>query len=129
MAQVVVWSSREFLAGRREQISDAVHGAVMAAWDYPAEKRFHRFVPLDPEDFVHPPDRGPQYTIVEISAFAGRTESAKRALIAELFVRLETGAGIPPHSLEITLTETPKVNWGIRGANAADLELGYRVEV
>jgi hypothetical protein len=108
MAQVVVWSSRAFLAGRRERISDAVHGAVMAAWDYPADKRFHRFVPLDPEDFVYPPDRGPE---------------------DELIVRLEAGAGIPPHSLEVTITETPKVNWGIRGANAADLELGYRVDV
>jgi hypothetical protein len=29
----------------------------------------------------------------------------------------------------ITITETPKVNWGIRGQNAADLTLNYRVEV
>jgi hypothetical protein len=46
-----------------------------------------------------------------------------------LFTRLEAQAGISPHSLEITITETPKVNWGIRGKNAADLTLNYRVEV
>ena len=55
--------------------------------------------------------------------------TAKRALIVDLFTRVEAQAGISPHSLEITLTETPKVNWGIRGQNAADLTLNYRVEV
>ena len=47
----------------------------------------------------------------------------------ELFTRVEAQAGISPHSLEITITETPKANWGIRGQNAADLTLNYRVEV
>ena len=129
MAQVVIWGHREVLASRRGALSDAVHGAVMAALDYPPEKRFHRFVALDAEDFVHPEDRGVDYTIVEISMFEGRSEEAKRALVRELFTRIELEAGVPPHSLEITITETPKVNWGIRGRNAADLELGYRVDV
>lgn len=129
MAQVVIWGHRAALAARRAALSDAVHGAVMAALDYPPEKRFHRFVLLEPGDFVHPEDRGIDYTIIEISLFEGRSEAAKRALVRELFERVEREAGIPPHSLEITITETPKVNWGIRGRNAVDLELGYRVDV
>jgi phenylpyruvate tautomerase PptA (4-oxalocrotonate tautomerase family) len=60
--------------------------------------------------------------------FEGRSEAAKRALITELFERVEREAGVP-HSLEITITETPKVNWGIRGQNAADLALDDKVEV
>ncbi|WP_152364251.1 tautomerase family protein [Microlunatus speluncae] len=129
MAQVIVYGHRERLARHRAALSDAIHGAVVAALDYPAEKRFHRFVGLEKEDFVHPPDRGEAYTIIEISLFTGRTDEAKRRLIAELFTRIEESAGIAPHSVEITLTETPKVNWGIRGSNAADLALGYQVEV
>src|SRR6478672_9551887 len=101
MAQVVIWAHRAVLAERRAALSDAIHGAVMAALDYPAD----------------------DYTIIEISMFEGRSEAAKRALIAELFERVEREAGVPPHSLEITITETPKVNWGIRGRNAADLAL------
>lgn len=101
----------------------------MAALNYPAEKSFQRFVPLDDEDFIHPTDRGTDYTIIEISMFEGRSETAKRALISELFQRIEAEAGIAPLSVEITISETPKVNWGIRGSNAADLTLGYRVEV
>jgi phenylpyruvate tautomerase PptA (4-oxalocrotonate tautomerase family) len=129
MAQVVVYVRREVLEQRRAALSEAIHGAVMAALEYPAEKRFHRFLALDEADFVYPPDRGVDYTIVEISLFEGRSDDAKRALIAELFARIEQLAGVAPHSVEITLTETPRVNWGIRGVNAADLALGYRVEV
>ena len=110
MAQVVVWARREHLDRHRPALSDAIHGAVMAALDYP-------------------PDRGTDYTIIEISILAGRSEEARRRLIAELFDRLQQEVGIDPHSVEITITETPRVNWGIRGRNAADLDLGYRVDV
>jgi len=129
VAQVVVWGLRGQLESRRTVLSDAIHAAVMSALDYPAEKRFHRFVGLEPEDFVYPPDRGADYIVIEISMFAGRSEQAKRRLIAELFRRIADEVGIAPHSVEITITETPRVNWGIRGQNAADLALNYSVEV
>lgn len=74
-------------------------------------------------------DRGEDYTIIEISLFSGRSEEARRRLITELFDRLQQEIGIAPHSVEITITETPRVNWGIRGRNAADLDVGYRVDV
>ncbi len=129
MAQVVVWAHRSALEARRDALSDAIHGAVMAALDYPPEKRFHRFVGLEDGDFRHPADRGVDYTIVEISMFEGRRDDAKRRLIDELYARIEAQVGIARHSVEITITETPRVNWGIRGRNGADLELGYRVDV
>lgn len=101
----------------------------MSALEYPAEKCFQRYIALDEADFIHPEDRGTDYTIIEISMFEGRSDDAKRKLIAELFQRVDAEAGIAPHGLEITITETPKVNWGIRGVNAVDLTLGYNVEV
>ncbi|WFR67504.1 tautomerase family protein [Curtobacterium flaccumfaciens] len=110
-------------------LSGAIHSAIMEALEYPPEKRFQRFVGLDPSDFVYPGDRGPNYTIIEISMFEGRSDAAKRKLISELFARIENAAGISPHSVEITITETPKANWGIRGRNAAELALDYNVEV
>ncbi|MBG6239705.1 phenylpyruvate tautomerase PptA (4-oxalocrotonate tautomerase family) [Mycetocola sp. CAN_C7] len=129
MAQVVVYGHRGALGRRRAALREAIHGAIMVALEYPADKCFQRFIALDDDDFVHPEDRGADYTIIEISIFEGRSDDAKRALIAELFHRVEVEAGIAPHSLEITITETPKVNWGIRGINATDLTLGYKVEV
>ncbi|WP_445441900.1 tautomerase family protein [Clavibacter sp. km1a] len=129
MAQVVVYGQRVSLDAHRQALSDAIHKAVMVALEYPAEKRFHRFIALAPADFIYPADRGDDYTIIEISMFEGRSEAAKRALIRELFSRIASEVGIAPHSVEITITETPRVNWGIRGINAEDLALGYTVEV
>jgi 4-oxalocrotonate tautomerase family enzyme len=129
MAQVVVYGRRESLNQRRGALSEAIHAAIVSALEYPPEKKFQRFIALDEPDFIYPADRGADYTIIEISMFEGRTEAAKRALIAELYTRVEAQAGISPNRLEITITETPKVNWGIRGQNAADLVLDYRVEV
>ena len=110
-------------------LSDAIHGAIMVALEYPPEKKFQRFILLDSDDFIYPPDRGTDYTIIEISMFEGRSAAAKRRLITELFSRIEADVGINPHSVEITITETPKGNWGIRGQVASDLDLGYRVDV
>lgn len=129
MAQVVVFGLRASVEAHRAALSDAIHDAIMAALDYPPEKRFQRFIGLEPSDFIYPEDRGPNYTIIEISMFEGRSGAAKRMLISELFARIESAAGIPPHSVEITITETPKMNWGIRGRNAADLALDYKVEI
>ena len=129
MAQVVVFGRREALHSRRALLSQAIHEAIMVVLEYPPEKKFQRFIALDDADFIYPDDRGPDYTIIEISMFEGRSDAVKRALIAELFARVEATAGIRPQSLEITITETPRVNWGIRGQNAADLELGYRVDI
>jgi hypothetical protein len=102
---------------------------VVDALEYPADKRFHRFFPLEREDFVHPADRSDRYTIVELSMFEGRTVEAKKRLISLLFERLEAQCGIAPQDLEITIFETPKASWDIRGKPGDELALNYRVEV
>ena len=96
MAQVVVYGRRESLNQRRAALSEAIHAAIMAALEYPPEKKFQRFIAMDEDDFIYPADRGVDYTIIEISMFEGRTDVAKRALIAELFARVEAQAGISP---------------------------------
>jgi len=61
--------------------------------------------------------------------FEGRSVAAKRALIQALIDKLKAHADIDAQDIEITLFETPKVNWGIRGMNGEDLALGYKVDV
>ncbi|MBT2555556.1 tautomerase family protein [Arthrobacter sp. ISL-5] len=129
MAQVTIYGLRSSIEQHRASLSSAIHTAIVATLDYPPEKKFQRFVPLTEDNFIYPEDRGGDYTIIEISMFEGRTEQAKRNLISELFARIEAEAGIDPHSLEITILESPRVNWGIRGVNAADLALNYHVNI
>lgn len=128
MAQIVIYSRRRNLHGRRKAFSDALHACVTAALGLPADKRFHRFIALDDEDLVHPADRSERYTIVEISMFEGRTKETKKKLIGLLFQRFEADLGIAPQDLEITIRESPRENWGIRGRPGDELALGYRVE-
>jgi phenylpyruvate tautomerase PptA (4-oxalocrotonate tautomerase family) len=129
MAQVKVYGLAEQLRPIRSQLSDVIHTCVVEALAYPADKRFHRFFPLEAENFVFPADRGPRYTIIEISMFEGRSLDARKQLIRLLFARIHAELGIDPHALEITISETPRANWGIRGLPGDEIGLGYRVEV
>jgi hypothetical protein len=82
-----------------------------------------------PENFEIPPGRSERYTLVEITAFAGRSAQAKRALYQAIVWNLGE-AGVSPDDVSIVLLEPPLENWGIRGGRSADeVDLGYRVDV
>ena len=129
MAQVKIYGERRHLSAVRERLSDALHAINRRILELPEEKRFHRFIALDAEDMIHPPDRGTGYTVVEYSMFEGRSPETKRALLEALMAEIPERIGIPVEALEITLFETPKANWGIRGQVADRLSLSYDVEV
>ena len=129
MAQVKIYALHQSLVGKQRALSSAIHEAVMAALAYPAEKKFHRFILLEPDEFFFPADRSHDYTIIEISLFEGRSVEAKKQLIRLLYANIEQAVGIAPQDVEITLFETPKSNWGIRGLPGDELALGYQVEV
>ena|SRR5688572_3090999 len=101
----------------------------MDALQFPADKRAHRFFPLDAADFFYPSGRTEQYTIIEISMFEGRSVETKKHLIRLLFERIHAELGISPHDVEVTITETPKHNWGFRGLPGNEIALNYKVEV
>lgn len=129
MAQIKIYGRKASLERQRDRLSDAIHSSVVEALNYPQDKRFHRFIALDEEDFLFPGDRSEAYTILEISLFQGRSTETKKALIRALFANIERACGIAPQDLEITLFETPKENWGIRGQCGDELALGYKVNV
>jgi phenylpyruvate tautomerase PptA (4-oxalocrotonate tautomerase family) len=129
MSQVKVYGLKAHIDQHAAQLSEIIHSCIVEAFNFPADKRFHRFIGLSPEHFYYPADRGEQYTIIEISVFEGRTVEAKKRLIRLLYKRLASELQIPPHSVEITIFETPRHNWGIRGQPGDELALNYRVEV
>ncbi len=129
MAQIKIYGVAEHLRPIQARLSDVIHVCVVEALDYPPGKRFHRFLPLQPEDFVFPSDRSARYTIIEISMFEGRSAAARKRLITLLFAKIASEIGIDPQDVEITITETPRANWGIRGRPGDELGLEYRIEV
>ena len=128
MVQVTIYGRHDHLDRVRTELSAAIHASAVDALALPASKRFHRYIGLDPVDFIHPDDRSDRYTIIEISMFEGRSVETKKALIRNLFERIEAQCGIAPQDVEITIFETPRHNWGIRGLPADELTLNYTVE-
>jgi phenylpyruvate tautomerase PptA (4-oxalocrotonate tautomerase family) len=129
VAQVKIFGQREVLREKRAELSQAIHESLMTAIGLPAEKRFQRFIGLDPEDCIAPDDRSEQYIIIEISMFEGRSVEAKKLLIRTLFAEIARQCGIAVQDVEITIFETPKANWGIRGIPGDELGLTYKVDV
>lgn len=110
-------------------LSETIHKSVVDALSYPAEKRFHRFIALESENFVFPSNRTHEYIIIEISMFEGRSVEAKKALVHALYKNIAGSCGISTNDVEITIFETPKENWGIRGIPGDELALNYKVNV
>ncbi|MBV9229297.1 MAG: tautomerase family protein [Chloroflexi bacterium] len=129
MAQIKIYGLREHLAPIKAKLSDVLHACAVEALHLPPDKRFHRFFLLDASDFFFPADRSTRYTIIEISMFEGRSIETKKQLIRLLFSRLHEELHIAPQDVEITIFETPKHNWGIRGLPGDELHLNYQVNV
>ena len=129
MSQIKIYGLKESLKLHQVNLSNAIHKAVVQALAYPADKKFHRFIGLDQSEFIFPADRSANYTIIEISMFEGRSVEVKKNLIRLLFKYIEQEVGIAPQDVEITIFETPKYHWGIRGQCGDQLALGYKVAV
>ena len=129
MAQIKIYGLKSALVPRTIALSNAIHAAVVETLQFPPDKRFHRFISLERAEFIYPSDRSDDYTIIEISMFEGRTVETKKALIRHLFTNIKSQVGISSTDIEITIFETPKANWGIRGFPADELTLGYKIEV
>lgn len=129
MAQIKVYALHNTISQHRTGLSEAIHTALVSTLNYPVEKKFQRFIQLLAEDFIFPADRSQQYIIVEISMFEGRSTASKKAFIQQLFVNIQQQCGIAAQDIEITIIETPRHNWGIRGQCGDELSLNYKVNI
>ena len=123
----------EILEGRsvneRRQLLQAVHDALVEAFEIPDDDRTQRIVEYDPVNFEIPPGKSDRYTLIEITAFPGRSRSAKAALYKAIVHRLGR-LGVDAADVSIVVLEPPMENWGIRGGRPADeVDLGYRLDV
>ncbi|WP_444995483.1 tautomerase family protein [Aliikangiella sp. IMCC44359] len=129
MSQVKIYGVKEHLKPQREKLSDIIHSCVMDALGMPEDKRAHRFIYLDKEDFFMPGGRTDAYTIIEISMIEGRADETKKKLIRLLFDRIQQQVGITYMDLEICIYESPACNWGFRGMHGDEIQLNYKINV
>jgi phenylpyruvate tautomerase PptA (4-oxalocrotonate tautomerase family) len=123
----------EILEGRsvdeRRQLLQAVHDALVEAFEIPDDDRTQRIVEYDPINFEIPPGKSDRYALIEITAFPGRSRTAKAALYEAIVQRLGD-LGVDATDVSIVVHEPSLENWGIRGGRPADeVDLGYRLDV
>lgn len=128
MAQVKIYGRKEKLLPIKRALSDVIHTCTMQVLGLPAEKRHHRFFPLDAEDFIYPADRSAAYTIIEVNLMSGRSMATRKRLVQTLFAQLHEQLDIAPQDVEITLVESPPCNWGFRGLHGDEAILNYKVQ-
>ena len=129
MAQVKIFGLKRNLSLCRKEISDIIHSALVGELGLPPDKKFQRFVPMEQEDFLFPADRSAKYTIIEISMFEGRSQKAIKGLLKRIMADMESRLGMHPNDTEITVFQSAKHGWGIRGKTGDESALNYKVDV
>ena len=126
---IVVYGIKEKLNQVKAKLSDVIHGCMQSVLGMPEDKRAHRFIPMNKEDFYYPGGRSDAYTVIEINLMQDREVETKKALIKELFEQIDKQLGISSVDVEITIKEQPPHCWGFRGITGDEAQLNYKVNV
>lgn len=127
---IVVYGIKDRLNPIKSQMSDLIHDCMQSILGMPEDKRAHRFIPLDREDFYYPGGRSDAYTVIEINMMSGRKPETQKALIKEIFRQLEGSLGLSPVDVEITIKQQEPFQWGFRGMTGDEAQdLKYKVDV
>jgi phenylpyruvate tautomerase PptA (4-oxalocrotonate tautomerase family) len=127
---IVIYGIKEKLNPIKAKLSDVIHGCMQTVLGMPEDKRAHRIVPLDRDDFYYPGGRSDAYTVIEINMMAGRKPETQKELIKTIFREIETQLGLKPVDVEITIKEQQPYQWGFRGMTGDEAnDLKYKVNV
>jgi len=127
---IVIFGIREKLNPIKAELSDVIHNCMQLVLGMPEDKRAHRFIPMEREDFYYPGGRSDSYTVIEINMMAGRQAETQKKLIKALFQEIENKLLIPPVDIEITIKEQAPHQWGFRGMTGDEAnDLKYKVNV
>lgn len=104
----------------KSTVLDAVHAALVTS-GVPQTDKFQRVLELDADDFRFDPGypdvvgaRNDDFVLIEIVWSAGRSVKVKKALLADLMVRL-TQAGLNTENVMVAFKETSWENWSFAG--------------
>jgi len=127
---IVIFGIKEKLNPIKAQLSDVIHGCMKSVLGMPEDKRAHRFIPMDKEDFYYPGGRSDAYTVIEINIMAGRQVETQKQLIKTIFKEIESQLSIAPIDIEIVIKEQAPHQWGFRGITGDEAnDLKYKVNV
>lgn len=127
---IVIYGIKECLNPIKLELSNVLQQCLNSEMGLPGDKRAHRFVPLERDDFFYPEGRTQAYTVIEINMMEGRAVNTKKRLIKKIFSEIEKQLSISPIDIEITIKEQPSHCWGFRGMTGDEAQdLKYKVNV
>lgn len=127
---IVIYGLKDQLNPIKAQLSDIIHGCMMSTLNLPKDKRSHRFIPMEKEDFYYPGGRSDAYTFIEINMMAGRQADTQKQLIKSLFQEIESQLLISSTDIEIIIQEQAPHQWGFRGMTGDEVkDLTYKLNV
>ncbi|EAT13686.1 tautomerase family protein [Bermanella marisrubri] len=127
---IIIYGIKEKLNPIKARLSDVIHSCMQSVLDMPEDKRAHRIVPLEREDFYYPGGRSDAYTVIEINMMAGRKPETQKDLIKAIFSEVESKLGLSSVDVEITIKEQQPYQWGFRGMTGDEAnDLKYKVNV
>lgn len=131
---IVIYGIKDQLNPIKAKLSDAIHQTMQEVLGMPEDKRAHRFIPLNKEDFYYPGGRSDKYTVIEVNMMAGRKPETQKTLIKAMFKKLEVCCNLAPIDVEITIKEQQTYQWGFRGMTGDEAlkkpnDLKYKVNV
>jgi phenylpyruvate tautomerase PptA (4-oxalocrotonate tautomerase family) len=100
----------------RRKVGDAVHRALVEAFQVPAKDRFQIITEHEPAGLVYDRDyldieRSDGIVLVQLTVSAGRSLEQKRALYRLIAGYLAREAGVRPQDAWVNLVEVAKENW------------------
>jgi 4-oxalocrotonate tautomerase family enzyme len=117
-------------ASYKKALRDGVHNALVQTFKIPEHDRYQILHELDAEHFETPSAKTENVTMIEITAFKGRSNETKKQLYQAIVENLAKNPGIKGDDIMIIVHEPPLENWGIRGGKpASEVQLGFKVEV
>ncbi|WP_246434573.1 tautomerase family protein [Teredinibacter haidensis] len=130
MNMIVIFGIKEKLNPIKSKLSDVIHSSMQSVLGMPEDKRAHRFIPMDKEDFYYPGGRSDAYTVIEINMMSGRKVETQKNLIKSLFKDIERQLSIAPVDIEIIIKEQAPHQWGFRGMTGDEAnDLKYKIKV
>jgi len=127
---IVIYGIKEQLNPIKDKLSNVVHGCMQSKLGLPEDKRAHRFILMDKDNFYYTVGRSDAYTVIEINLMSGREKETLKNLIKNLFYEIESQLNISNIDVEITIKEQPPYCWGFRGMTGDEVnDLKYNIKV
>ncbi|RYD02601.1 hypothetical protein N752_25060 [Desulforamulus aquiferis] len=124
----------EIISGKstdyKKAVMAGVHSALVEAFSIPEYDNIQRLYELDKLCFEIPPTKTEDFTLIEISAFPGRSLEAKKKLYSCIVNNLASNPGIKGDDIFIVINEPSLESWGIRGGKpASEINFGFKIDV